>query len=348
MNSIIVTGCHGLIGSYSCKHLSSLGFRIVGIDCDIRSVLFDDVDSLDQKTLTSLNTELGIESFYNIDLRDKDELFSIVSQESSKYPIVGFIHCAAQPSHDWAVRDPYGDLSLNLNATLNCLESIRQFSPSTLFVQLSTNKVYGDRPNHLPLIELESRFELDTNYRFYDGIDESMSIDNTTHSLFGCSKAAADLYVQEYSRYFGMKCVVLRGGCLTGGNHRGGKLHGFMNYLIRCALNGTEYTVLGYSGKQVRDNVHAHDIAMLISSMIDSSQKNESIEYPVVANVGGGRSNSVSILELINLLRDDFGLHLINNYSSENRIGDHIWYISSNHKLKKLYDWQPTISIHSL
>ena len=292
MNSVVVTGCHGLIGSYTCQHLSEIGYRVVGIDCDIRSTLFDDVDSLDDSSVARLNEELGIKSFHNIDLRHKDLLFKIILDESSSFDIVGFIHCAAQPSHDWAVRDPFGDLSLNLNATLNCLEALRQFSPSTLFVQLSTNKVYGDRPNFLPLIEQDFRYELDSKHSYYDGIDETMSIDNTTHSLFGCSKAAADLYVQEYSRYFGMKCVVLRGGCLTGGNHRGGKLHGFMNYLIRCAVNGNEYTVLGYLGKQVRDNVHALDIAKLISRMISSSTTNNSLVYPIVANVGGGRPNA--------------------------------------------------------
>ena len=236
MRTAIITGSLGLVGSHVAQVLSESGFRIVGIDCDVRSSLFPDVSPLSTNDICSLNQQSHVDKHYSVDIREYQQISTVIETEFSTHDVCLFVHCAAQPSHDWASSAPLVDLNINLVGTINILENLRLRDYKGLFVFLSTNKVYGDSPNHLPLVENESRFDLPINHVYHHGIDTSMSIDNSLHSLFGCSKASADLYVQEYSRYFGMKCAVLRGGCLTGARHRGAKLHGFLSYLIKTAV----------------------------------------------------------------------------------------------------------------
>jgi len=343
MPVVVVTGHQGLVGSACAQALSADGYEVHGIDCDIRSTLFSDAPDQVSEVLQEKNIKS-----HCFDLRDSNRLFELFERLSNK-GITAVIHCAAQPSHDWATQYPFEDFSLNALATLNVCEAVRMFACGSLLVHFSTNKVYGDHPNHLPLIEGEMRLELDSSHRFYQGINESMSIDNCLHSLFGVSKTCADLYVQEYSRHFNMRCIILRGGCLTGPNHRGAKLHGFMNYLLRCAVDETEYTVIGYRGKQVRDNLHSTDIGKLISKAVKAeTDETINISYPIVANMGGGRGNDISILELVSILREDFGLNLKYITVDQPRTGDHKWYISDNSLLSKTYGWRPEINIRSI
>jgi len=242
------------------------------------------------------------------------------------------VHAAAQPSHDWAAREPLTDFSVNANGTLVLLEATRRFAPEACFVFLSTNKVYGDLPNTLPLVELETRWELDESHPFHErGIDETMSIDQSTHSLFGASKAAADLLVQEYGRYFGLKTGIFRGGCLTGGGHSGTQLHGFLSYLVRCCLEGRRYTIFGYKGKQVRDNIHAHDLVEMFWHFCRAPRRGE------VYNAGGSRHSNCSMLEAIDLCQELTGRELDTIYADANRVGDHIWYVSDVNKFRSHY-----------
>ena len=345
MKTAIITGSLGLVGSHVAKVLSQSGFRIAGIDCDVRSTLFTDVTKLSFYDIENLNKQSSVDEHYSIDIRDYEQLSSVIERLFSTQDVQIIVHCAAQPSHDWASSAPLVDLNINLLGTVNLLENLRIRDYQGLFIFLSTNKVYGDLPNYLPLVESVSRYDLTLDHVFRDGIDTSMSIDNSLHSLFGCSKASADLYVQEYSRYFGMKCVVLRGGCLTGSRHRGAKLHGFLSYLIKTAVAGNSYTVLGYKGKQVRDNLHATDIGYLIHKIYTKSNSVSPPVFPVVANLGGGRKNSVSVLEVIDLLKDSFDLSLSFDISENARIGDHKWYITDNRLLTDQFAWQPSISI---
>lgn len=345
MPKALVTGSYGLVGSYISTHLFSQGWDVTGIDCDARSSLFPDVQPLDEQQINKIYEGCPIPTF-NIDLRDSSSL-DLFFQQSINSPYDLVVHCAAQPSHDWAAHDPITDKCLNIDATLSICECLRHHSPHSLLIYLSTNKVYGDTPNQLPLLEQDFRFELASKHPFFNGINESMSIDNSLHSLFGVSKTSADLYVQEYSRYFGIPAVILRGGCLTGPRHRGAKLHGFMNYLIRCALDRQPYTVIGYQGKQVRDNLHAQDIALLIETIF-SGHLLLPPQYPVVANLGGGRPNSCSILELIQLLRVDFHLPVTYSFTNKPRSGDHKWYVTDNSRLFQLYNWSPSLSLHDI
>ena len=348
MQTAIITGSLGLVGSHVAQVLSQLGFRIVGIDCDVRSTLFSDVTPLTQSDINLLNNDSCIDTHYSVDIRNFADLSSVLDKEISGYDVSLIVHCAAQPSHDWASSDPLVDLNINLIGTINLLESLRSYGYQGLFFFLSTNKVYGDTPNKLPLLEELTRYELPLDHVYRDGIDTSMSIDNSLHSLFGCSKASADLYVQEYSRYFGMKCIVLRGGCLTGSRHRGAKLHGFLSYLIKTAVAHNSYTIFGYKGKQVRDNLHATDIGVLISKIYEKTFSTSPPVFPIVANLGGGRTNSVSVLEVIDILDDSFGLKLDYDISTDARIGDHKWYITNNSTLTENFDWMPSHSIHSI
>jgi len=245
--------------------------------------------------------------------------------------IKAVVHTAAQPSHDWAVRDPQMDFSVNANGTLNLLEATRQYAPDAVFIFTSTNKVYGDTPNRLPLVELETRWEIDPSHPYHDGIDETMSIDQTKHSLFGASKVAADVMVQEYGRYFGMKTACFRGGCLTGPAHAGTELHGFLAYLMKCTATGKPYRVFGYKGKQVRDNIHSHDLIEAFWQFFNAPRSGE------VYNMGGSRHSNCSMLEAIALCEDITGRKLDSSYVEDNRVGDHIWWISGVKKFQSHY-----------
>jgi CDP-paratose 2-epimerase len=332
MSTVLITGSSGLIGSEAVQFYCRKGHTIVGIDNDQRSRFFGPAAS------TKWKRDLLISSFENYthfdaDIRDKTAVRRIFREYGSDIGLV--IHTAAQPSHDWAARDPLTDFTVNANGTLNLLEAARKFSPEAVFIFTSTNKVYGDRPNELPLVECEKRWEIDTAHKYREGIDETMSIDSTKHSLFGASKVAADVLVQEYGRYFGMKTVCFRGGCLTGPGHSGAELHGFLSYLMKCVMTGTAYTVFGYGGKQVRDNISSRD---LVSAFEHFRQKPRVGE---VYNIGGGRFSNCSMIEAIELCERIADKKLTWSYSETNRNGDHIWWISDNGKFRSHYpDWR--------
>jgi CDP-paratose 2-epimerase len=329
MVTVIVTGSSGLIGSESVRFFADIGFNIVGIDNDMRSIFFGESAS------TKWNRDLLREKYsdhyhhYDTDIRDREAIEEIFKEYSSD--IVMVIHTAAQPSHDWAARDPYTDFTVNANGTLVLLEATRQFCPEGVFIFTSTNKVYGDTPNSLPLQELETRWEIDPNHHCTNGISESMSIDDSKHSLFGASKVAADILVQEYGRYFGMKTVSFRGGCLTGPQHSGAKLHGFLAYLMKCTITGEVYTINGYKGKQVRDNIHSYDLVNTFYHFYQNPR------YGEVYNMGGSRHSNCSMLEAIRICEDITDRKLNYDYSDVNRIGDHIWYISDVSKFQSHY-----------
>lgn len=343
---VIVTGSSGLIGSESCRFFHSKGFNIIGIDNDMRLSFFGESASTKPQSL-KLKKELDNFNLYNIDIRDKKEIDIIFEKFGSNIELV--IHTAAQPSHDKAASIPFEDFTINANGTLNILEATRNFCPNAVFIFTSTNKVYGDQPNNLPLIELDKRWEIDPNNIFKNGIDESMSIDQCTHSLFGVSKSSADLMCQEYGRYFGIKTGIFRGGCLTGPSHYGTELHGFLSYLVKCGVNDNPYTIFG-DGKQVRDNIHSYDLLTAFYEYYLNPKCGE------VYNMGGGRENNVSIFEAIDILNDirlENGLKPWNNFKIENekwRIGDHIWYVSNTDKFKCHYpSWSGiTISIKDI
>ena len=320
MKTVVVTGSAGLIGSEATRFFAKQGFDIVGIDNNLRRVFFGEDASTDWNR-GQLENELGQRyRHHNIDIRDSAQVSAIFAEYNSDIALV--IHTAAQPSHDWAARDPQMDFTVNANGTLNLLEATRQFAAKAPFIFTSTNKVYGDTPNHLPLIELDDRWEIDPTHRYAKGIAEDMSIDQTLHSLFGASKVAADVLVQEYGRYFGMMTACFRGGCLTGPNHSGAQLHGFLAYLMKCTMTGTPYTIFGYKGKQVRDNIHSAD---LISAFYEYFKAPRSGE---VYNIGGGRFSNCSMLEAIGICEAITGKKLNHKYVEQNRTGDHIWWIS--------------------
>lgn len=326
----LVTGSGGLIGSGAAKFFAEKGFEIVGVDNDMRSYFFGEEAST-KGNLKKVEDQLKSSySHYQADIRDNDAIAKIFKKH--QFDII--IHTAAQPSHDWAAREPMTDFSVNATGTLVMLENMRQYCPDAVFIFTSTNKVYGDTPNRLPLVELEKRWELPEDHKFYKGIDETMSIDDTKHSIFGASKVAADVMVQEYGKYFGFKTAVFRGGCLTGPAHSGAELHGFLAYLIKCINSGKKYTIFGYKGKQVRDNIHSHD---LVNAFYHFYQKPRSGE---VYNMGGARNSNISMLEAIEKIEGLLGKKANYELSDENRIGDHIWYVSDVSKFKDHYpDW---------
>jgi len=332
MSVALITGSAGLIGSETCKWFHRHGFDIVGIDNDLRAWFFGKQASTSE-TRQTLETSLKRYRHHAIDIRNADALREVFSQHGKDIKVV--VHTAAQPSHDWASRDPFADFNVNANGTLNLLECTRQHCPDAVFIFTSTNKVYGDTPNRLPLVELEKRWEIDKSHPFFIGIDETMSIDQTKHSLFGASKVAADVLVQEYGRYFGMKTACFRGGCLTGPAHAGTELHGFLAYLMKCTVSGTPYRVFGYKGKQVRDNIHSHD---LVAAFWEFFQKPRSGE---VYNMGGSRHSNCSMLEAIEICEEFSGKKLNYTYVEDNRIGDHIWYISDVRRFQSHYpNWK--------
>jgi CDP-paratose 2-epimerase len=325
----VITGSAGLIGAEAARFFASKGLDIVGIDNDMRRQFFGEEASTAWNR-QRLETELKAYRHYDIDIRDQSAVMDLFGQYRGSVAVV--IHTAAQPSHDWAAKAPLVDFSINAGGTLNLLEAARQYCPDACFIFTSTNKVYGDIPNRLPLIEQPTRWELavDHPYGRY-GIDESMSIDQTMHSLFGVSKVAADVLVQEYGRYFGMKTACFRGGCLTGPGHSGTQLHGFLAYLVKCAVTNTPYVVFGYRGKQVRDNIHSFDLVTAFWHFFEAPRSGE------VYNIGGGRHCNCSMLEAIEECQRLTGRELQWSYSETNRAGDHIWWISDIRRFQEHY-----------
>lgn len=328
MSVVIITGSAGLIGSEAVRFFGQLGMHVVGIDNDMRKFFFGEEASTEWNRKL-LEKELKNYEHQNVDIRDYSKIKQIFEKFGKDISLI--IHTAAQPSHDWAASDPFSDFSVNANGTLNLLQATKEFCPEAPFIFTSTNKVYGDLPNDLPLIEQEKRWEIDCSHRYHSGIAEDMSIDQSKHSLFGASKVAADVLVQEYGRYFGMKTVAFRGGCLTGPNHSGTKLHGFLAYLMKCAVTGNAYTIFGYKGKQVRDNIHSSDLIAAFYEFFKSP------DSAAVYNIGGGRESNCSMLEAIEFCQEISGRELSYSYSEDNRIGDHIWYISDLSKFKQRY-----------
>lgn len=335
MNVALVTGSAGLIGSESVSFMADKFDLVIGIDNDLRQYFFGAEASTDWNR-NRLEDKFDNYKHYNADIRSEEAIGKIFAEYGKDIKLI--IHTAAQPSHDWAAREPFMDFTVNANGTLVMLEMTRLHCPDAVFVFTSTNKVYGDNPNFLPLVELETRFEIAEDHAYYEhGIDELMSIDHTKHSLFGASKVAADVLVQEYGRYFGMKTGVFRGGCLTGPNHSGAQLHGFLAYLMKCAITGNHYTIFGYKGKQVRDNIHSWDLVNMFWSFYQNPRSAE------VYNAGGGRFSNCSMQEGIALCEEITGNKMNYSYDEGNRSGDHIWYISDLRKFKEHYpewDWK--------
>lgn len=331
MKTALITGSAGLIGSEAAKFFIQKGYQIVGIDNNMRKYFFGEEAS------TAWNKDLLVKllgdyyTHYDVDIRDMQRIFDIVSTHNPDI----IIHTAAQPSHDWAAKEPMTDFTVNAQGTLVMLEALRLHAPKATFIFTSTNKVYGDTPNYLPLIELETRWEIDPSHAYANGIDELMSIDQTKHSIFGASKVAADIMVQEYGRYFNLNTGVFRGGCLTGPSHSGTQLHGFLAYLVKCIATGKKYTIFGYKGKQVRDNIHSHDLVSMFWYYHQKPRQGE------VYNVGGGRQSNISMLEAIEKIEKLLDKKAIYEYQETNREGDHIWYISDVSKFKSHYpEWK--------
>lgn len=325
----LITGSAGLIGSQAAEHFANLGLDVVGVDNDMRKVFFGD-DSSTAWMATALEEKLGPRYTHRgFDIRDRAAVDELFREYGTDIAVV--IHTAAQPSHDWAARDPFTDFDVNAVGTLNMIESTRQHCPDAVFIFTSTNKVYGDTPNRLPLVEQETRWEIDPSHTYHAGIREDMSIDMTTHSLFGASKVAADVVVQEYGRYFGMKTSCFRGGTLTGPNHSAAELHGFLAYVMQCTMAGTPYRVFGYKGKQVRDAIHSSDLINCFEQVYRSPRSAE------VYNIGGGRFSNCSVREAIAMCEEITGRTLEHTYVEDNRIGDHIWWIGSNARFEEHY-----------
>lgn len=327
MSIIVITGSAGLIGSESVEYYADRGYRVVGIDNNMRETFFGEEGS----TIWNRNrlSEKYKENYqhHDMDIRNVEEVNKLFGKYNSDISLI--IHTAAQPSHDWAAKDPLLDFSVNANGTLNLLEAMRKYCPEAVFLFTSTNKVYGDRPNQLPLIETATRWEIDPDHAYQDGIPEEFSVDQNMHSLFGASKLSADILVQEYGRYFGFKTACFRGGVLSGSRQSGVKLHGFINYLMRCVMTDTHYTIIGYKGKQVRDVVHSSDVI----AAFDCFYKNPRTGGEVY-NLGGGRESNISMLEAIETAQEITGNKLRYTYSDNARAGDHIWYISNLAKFK--------------
>jgi len=338
MNIALITGSAGLIGSESVAFFSDKFDLVIGVDNNLRQYFFG-LDGNTDWNRNRLEEQYPNYRHYSADIRKVEELAPIFEEYGTDIKLI--VHAAAQPSHDWAAKEPFTDFTVNANGTLNMLEMNRLNCPDAVFIFTSTNKVYGDNPNYLPLVELETRWEIDENHPYFkDGIDENLSIDHTKHSLFGASKVAADVLVQEYGRYFGMKTGVFRGGCLTGPNHSGAQLHGFLSYLMKCAVTGNHYTIFGYKGKQVRDNIHSYDLVNMFWHFYQNPKAGE------VYNAGGGRYANCSMLEAIAICEEISGNKVNYSYSDTNRIGDHIWYVSNLNKFKEHYpNWNWTFNL---
>lgn len=329
----VITGSSGLIGSETARFLHNQGLDVVGIDNNMRGYFFGADGSTEWNT-RQLQQDLKNYQHFSLDIRDETAIGNLFRTLARDIALV--VHAAAQPSHDWAAREPFTDFTVNANGTLVMLEMTRQYCPEATFIFTSTNKVYGDLPNSLPLIERNSRWEVAESHPYFEhGIDESMSIDQSKHSLFGASKVAADVLVQEYGRYFGMKTGTFRGGCLTGPAHSGAELHGFLAYLVKCAISGKPYTIYGYKGKQVRDNIHSYDLVNAFWHFFQNPIPGS------VYNMGGSRHSNCSMLEAIESTEKLCGRELNYVLSEEARSGDHIWWISDVRKFQRDYpDWQ--------
>jgi len=334
MSIALITGSAGLVGSAAVRHFAARGMHVVGIDNDMRQYFFGPNASTDWMR-RHLEETISNYRHYSIDIRDQAAILDVFRRCGRDIQLV--VHTAAQPSHDWAAREPLTDFAVNATGTLNLLEATRQYCPEAAFIFTSTNKVYGDSPNSLPLVEHESRWELDKAHRFAEhGISEEQSIDQTLHSVFGASKVAADAMVQEYGRYFGLKTACFRAGCLTGPDHAGAQLHGFLAYLMRCNVSDTAYKVFGYKGKQVRDNLHCVDLVHAFDRFFQAPRSGE------VYNIGGGRFSNCSMLEAISKCQKISGRELRWDYVATNRAGDHIWWISDISKFQSHYPgYQP-------
>jgi CDP-paratose 2-epimerase len=337
----IVTGSGGLIGSEAVARFVEAGFEVIGLENDMRAMFFGPSASTAPTTQRLLDNYGDAFRSIELDIRDRDGIERIFGAAGRELELV--IHTAAQPSHDWAASDPHTDFGVNATATLNLLEAARRHAPDSTFIFCSTNKVYGDTPNFLPLRVVGERLELPSDHRYWPGIDTTMSIDTSTHSLFGVSKVAADLLVQEYGRYFGMPTVCFRGGCLTGPNHAGARLHGFLSYLMRCTVTGEPYTVYGYEGLQVRDNIHSSDLV----AAFDAFRKRP--REAAVYNIGGGRKSNCSMLEAISACERIAERELNWTLADEHRIGDHRWWISDLEPFKRDYpDWELAYGIDDI
>jgi CDP-paratose 2-epimerase len=341
MSIVLITGAAGLIGSESVRFFCDKGFTVVGIDNNMREVFFG------RDASTQWNRDQLLANYpqqyihHNVDIRNHESIAEIYQTYGKD--IILIIHTAAQPSHDWAAKDPYTDFTVNANGTLVLLENTRQHCPEAVFIFCSTNKVYGDNPNLLPLVEQELRWEIAEGHTYYSGISESMSIDNCKHSLFGASKLSADVLVQEYGRYFDMKTVAFRGGCLTGPSHSGTQLHGFLSYLMKCTSTGKPYQIYGYKGKQVRDNIHSYDLVNAFYHFYQTPRVAE------VYNIGGGRYSNCSMLEAIQCCEAITDKKLNYSYVETNRIGDHIWWISDLQKFQSHYpNWELTYTVKDI
>ena len=334
---VLVTGSNGLIGSEAVLYFDELGADVVGVDNNMRSVFFGP-DGDTRWNQRRVETTAKRFKHVELDIRDREAVLRLLRED--RFDLI--VHCAAQPSHDLAARMPFEDFDVNAGGTLNLLEALRRHQPETVFTFTSTNKVYGDAPNELPLKELDTRWEYERQ-EDWNGISETCRIDRCLHSLFGASKVAADVMAQEYGRYFGLKVGVFRGGCLTGPQHSGVELHGFLSYLVKAALSGKTYRIYGYKGKQVRDNIHSRDVLRAIHRFFESPKPGE------VYNIGGGRENSCSILEAANLVAELSGARLVTEYVDAPRRGDHICYISDLTKLRTHFPgWRVEISLREI
>jgi len=341
MKVALITGSAGLIGSEAVRFFHAQGFQVVGIDNNMRKYFFGEEGST-QATLKELQNECPKFTNYDKDIRDAGAVAHIFSEYGRDISVI--IHNAAQPSHDWAAREPHTDFNINAVGTLNLLEAARQYCPQAVFIFVSTNKVYGDNPNRLPFREMETRWELDVLHPYFkNGVDESMSLDQCTHSIFGASKVAADIMVQEYGRYFGMKTGVFRCGCLTGSRHAAAELHGYLAYLMKCAISGKEYQIFGYGGKQVRDNIHSCDLVNGFFNFYQNPRCGE------IYNMGGSRFSHCSMMEAIRLCENISGRKLKTIYRKENRVGDHTWWISDVSKFSRHYPgWSLTMNTEAI
>ena len=341
MSIALITGSAGLIGSEAALYFGQAGMDVVGVDNDMRRVFFGEEAST-AWNVANLETTLGRHYAHNaIDIRNREAVLALVGRYGKDVSLV--IHTAAQPSHDWAAREPFTDFDVNAAGTLNVLEAVRLHCPNAVFIFTSTNKVYGDTPNRLPLIEQETRYEIAPGHTYLNGIREDMSIDQCIHSLFGASKVAADVLVQEYGRYFGIQTACFRGGTLTGPQHSATQLHGFLAYLMRCVMTETPYTIFGYKGKQVRDAIHSNDLIRAFDAFFQAPRVAE------VYNIGGGRYSHCSMLEGIDAAQKIAGKELNSTYAEQNRIGDHIWWIGDNGKFAAHYpEWKQEYNIQQI